>query len=152
MTARIGANGDAELALKDLNGLAADELPRSRAAVEGQSKKKKERTRTYPVRLDQTPEFTDADSGLRRTWSNFGTFDPIPQAARPAAAEVWRRQGLASLMVADFTAEESGEVFLYVNDAIQFIPFLGPFDLFYRNNSGSAQVMLQRLPLPPKGQ
>ena len=151
--ARIGANGDAELVLKDLNGLAADELPRSRAPIEGQNKKKKkERARTYPVRLDQTPEFADAASELRRKWGDFGTFDPIPQAARPAAADIWRKQGLANLMVADLTAEESGELFLYVNDAIQLIPFLGPFDLYYKNNSGSAQVTLQRLPLPPKGE
>jgi hypothetical protein len=50
-------------------------------------------------------------------------------------------------MVADFVAAESGEVFLYVNDAV--IPLLPPFTLFYDNNSGTAKVTLQRMPLPP---
>jgi hypothetical protein len=64
----------------------------------------------------------------------------LPQflAALPAARGVWHKQGLATLMVADFIAAETGELFLYVNDAIQFFPFPGPFDLFYRNNSGNA--------------
>ena len=52
-------------------------------------------------------------------------------------------------MVADFVSPESGELFLYVNDAIQIFPFLGPFERFYNNNSGTAQVQVQRLPLPP---
>ena len=50
-------------------------------------------------------------------------------------------------MVAEFVAGASGEVFLYVNDAV--LPFLPPFTLFYDNNSGKAEVTLQRLPLPP---
>jgi hypothetical protein len=55
-------------------------------------------------------------------------------------------------MVAEFTAAASGELFLYVNDAIQLAPFFGNFDLFYRNNSGSAEVTVQRLPLQPAKQ
>ncbi len=57
-------------------------------------------------------------------------------------------------MVADFVAPVSGEVFLYVNDAIQVFPFFGPFERFYNNNSGTAHVTIQRLPLPapPSGQ
>ncbi len=54
-------------------------------------------------------------------------------------------------MVADLTAEASGELFLYVNDGVQIVPFLGPFDLYYENNSGSAEVTVQRMPLPPPG-
>ena len=46
-------------------------------------------------------------------------------------------------------APDSGEVFLYVNDAIQLFPFGGPFEKYYNNNSGTAQVQLQRMPLPP---
>jgi len=149
--ARIGANGDAELVLRDLNGLPADELPRPRDPAGRESGRKKAKQKTYPVRLDDDNELA-AENVLRAGLSGFGLFEPIPKAELAAAAEVWRKQGLANLMVADFTAEESGELFLYVNDAIQLIPFLGPFDLYYKNNSGSAQVTLQRVPLPPKGQ
>jgi hypothetical protein len=52
-------------------------------------------------------------------------------------------------MVADLTAAASGELFLHVNDGIQMVPFLGPFDRYYKNNSGSALVTVQRMPLPP---
>jgi uncharacterized protein (DUF2235 family) len=142
---RIGANGDAELPLEEINVMPADDFPRPRNPTDRDDKEKR------PVRIEDTDEFAKADSDLRRNWREFGTFEPIPNAALPAARDVWRKQGLADLMVAEFVAPESGEVFLYVNDAIQFFPFLGPFELFYNNNSGSAQVQLQRMPLPPPG-
>jgi hypothetical protein len=59
------------------------------------------------------------------------------------------KQGLADLLVAEFVAPESGEVFLCVGDAIQVFPFLGAFARYYRNKSGIAQVQVQRVPLPP---
>jgi hypothetical protein len=39
--------------------------------------------------------------------------------------------------------ERSGELFLYVNEAV--VPLPGLTDLFYRNNRGSAQVVIERL-------
>ena len=51
-------------------------------------------------------------------------------------------------MVVDFTATASGELFLYVNDAVR-LPFGGPFNRYYNNNGGSAEVSMQRIPLPP---
>jgi hypothetical protein len=39
--------------------------------------------------------------------------------------------------------ERSGELFLYVNEAVIPLPWLS--DLFYRNNKGSAQVVIERL-------
>jgi hypothetical protein len=39
--------------------------------------------------------------------------------------------------------ERSGELFLYVNDAVVPLPWLS--DVFYRNNKGAAQVVIQRL-------
>jgi hypothetical protein len=97
----------------------------------------------YPVHVE--------DSVPKRNWLKFGHFEPIPETDKLAAREVWRQQNLSSLMVADFTAAASGELFLYVNDAIQFFPFFGPFDLYYQNNSGSAEVTVRRIPLPPPG-
>lgn len=40
-------------------------------------------------------------------------------------------------------AERSGELFLYVNDAV--LPFPGIHNLFYRDNTGSATVVIKRL-------
>jgi hypothetical protein len=143
--ARIGAEGGVELLLKEIDELPADELPRPRNPTDPNNKA------TYPIRVEDTDEFSDTDGELRRRWSHFGYFEPIPEAARRAAREVWRKQGLASRMVADFVAPESGAFFLYVNDAIQVVPFVGAFDRFYKDNDGTAKVTLQRIPLPPAG-
>jgi len=140
---RIGAKGNTELPLEAINVMPADELPRQLNPIDPED------TKTRPVRLEQTDEFKDPMSELRRNWQPFGNFEPIPAAALPAAGNVWRKQGLAERMVADFVAAESGELFLYVNDAVQLFPFFGPFERYYRNNSGTAQVQLQRMPLPP---
>jgi hypothetical protein len=137
--ARIGANADAELPLQSIDGTLPDKLPRLRDPTKDTTHLKP--ADSYPVRVE--------DSTPPPQLPAFGTFQPIPKDALPAAQEVWRQQGLASLMVADFTATASGELFLYVNDAVQLAPFFGPFDLFYQNNSGSAEVMVQRIPLQP---
>ncbi|MGX9427039.1 DUF2235 domain-containing protein [Bradyrhizobium sp. LeoA1S1] len=138
--ARIGDEGSDDLPLQAINGVPADDLPRTSNAAE---------KRTLPIRLDEVLPFKDENNESGRTLAKLGTFEPIPQALLQAAHEVWRTQGLADLMVADFVAPESGELFLYVNDAVQVFPFLGPFNLFYGNNSGTAEVKLQRVPLPP---
>ncbi len=142
---RIGKEGSDELPLEAVNAMPADDLPRPRNPTDRKDKEE------YPIRVEDSAEFAEASSELRRNWREFGHFEQIPQAALPAARDVWRKQGLATLMVADFIAPESGELFLYVNDAVQIFPFLGPFDLFYSNNGGTAQVSLQRMPLPPPG-
>jgi hypothetical protein len=139
---RIGAKGDAELPLEEINVMPGDKLPRPLEPTNPDDEHKR------PVHIEDTAEFADANSELRRNWRDFGTFEPIPKAALAAAGEVWRKQGLADLMVADFVAGASGEVFLYVNDAAQILPFLGPLSSFYKNNSGTAKITLQRMPLP----
>jgi hypothetical protein len=108
------------------------------------------------VRLDDTTEFKSKLDGL-------GKFDPIPPAMLAEAGQVWTKQLLTGRLVAEFVATESGELFFYVNDAVQIFPRLlpeswvpswldaiqGPRDLFYRNNSGTAKIKVQRLPAPP---
>jgi hypothetical protein len=140
---RIGKEGNTELPLEEINVMPADDLPRPLNPTDRRDKTKK------PVRVEETADYADTSSELRRNWpgEKFGDFDPIPSAALPAARDVWRKQGLADRMVADFVAAESGEVFLYVNDAV--VPFLPLFTLFYRNNSGTAQVSIQLMPVPP---
>ncbi len=46
-----------------------------------------------------------------------------------------------------FQPRSSGEVFLYVNDAVISLPWI--YDLFYRNNHGTAEVTLEKLPKLP---
>jgi uncharacterized protein (DUF2235 family) len=131
---RVGKEGVEEIALTELNGLNADKLPRERFDANG-------RKQTLPSRLEDIKAYKGK--------KEFGIFETIPAEDVAAARDVWRRQGLAGVMVADFVAPASGEVFLYVNDAVQVLPLLGHYGRYYQNNSGTAEVKLQREPLPP---
>jgi uncharacterized protein (DUF2235 family) len=53
---------------------------------------------------------------------------------------------VSDALVADIRARRSGELFLYVNDAIIGLPRIA--DTFYLNNTGSAQVKVERLGRP----
>jgi len=139
---RIGPKGDAEFPLEEINAMPGDELPRPLKPTDPEDTDKR------PIRVEETDE-GKANGDLVRALTNLKSDEPIPNALLPAARDIWRRQGLANQMVADFVAAESGEVFLYVNDAAQILPFLGPLKLFYKNNSGTALVTVQRVPLPP---
>jgi len=138
---RIGANGDAELALQEINVMPADDLPRRLNPIDREDRHER------PIRVEETDE-GKTNGELVRTSKNLKVEEPIPDDLLPAARQIWRKQGLADQMVADFVAAESGEVFLYVNDAVQVLPFFGPLERFYNNNSGAAKVTLQRMPLP----
>jgi hypothetical protein len=133
--ARIGENADGEQPLQEIDGTPPDNLPRPRDLTH------RDKKQTYPIHFE--------DSEPKRNWLKFGLFEPIPQNDLLAAREVWHQQGLSARMVTDFTATASGELFLYVNDAIQLLPFGGPFNRYYNNNGGSAEVSVQRKPLPP---
>ena len=52
-------------------------------------------------------------------------------------------------LVSDFVAQRTGELFLFVNDAIPLFPFEWDKDTHYHNNRGSARVTLSRPPLDP---
>jgi hypothetical protein len=111
----------------------ADELPRKDRA-------------TY---LTETTPFSEENSEPGRSVRAIKWYQPISDAVLPAAFDAWRKEGLEQVMVAEFVAPNSGELFLFVNDAIQVVPFLGPFDRFYGNNRGTAKVDLQHVPSPP---
>jgi hypothetical protein len=158
---RVGARGSNDLPLQAVNGIPANELPRrvnsTVPAYEDNSKD------NYPIHVEDSAEFKNADSELKRVWRPFGDFEPIPAEALPAARALWRRQGLSDLLVAEFVAPESGELFFYVNDAVQLfpqviplqfaprwlVPIQGPRVQFYNNNSGTATIRVQRIPAPP---
>ncbi|MDA9438354.1 hypothetical protein XH98_04275 [Bradyrhizobium sp. CCBAU 51745] len=151
---RIGTKGVIELPLQAINVIPADALPRrtkptlpAEDDVEGRDQ--------YPVSLDDIDRFKDELKTL-------GNFEPIPQDMLADAGQVWRNEGLTDRIVAEFIAPDSGELFFYVNDAVQVFPQLlpasmvppwlmaiqGPPDLFYRNNTGTAKISVQRLPAP----
>jgi uncharacterized protein (DUF2235 family) len=84
--------------------------------------------------------------------SRLGPFDPIstlPDQMK-AANELWdkRRPPLRTRFVAEFTADNDGDLFLYVNDVVHISWVGGGYGLYYRNNSGTAAVWLQQKPLP----
>ncbi len=56
---------------------------------------------------------------------------------------------LRKTFVSQFVAPASGELFLYLNDAIAAVPFGPTVTRFYKNNSGSAKVVVERV-APPK--
>ncbi|MDE5462734.1 DUF2235 domain-containing protein [Bradyrhizobium sp. CSS354] len=152
---RIGTKGMNDLPLQAVNVIPADALPRrtkptvpAEDDVEGQDQ--------YPVSLDDIDQFK---AGLK----TLGNFEPIPQAMLDDAGQVWKKEGLTDRVVAEFVAPDSGELFFYVNDAVQILPQLmpewmvpswlqiiqGPPDLYYHNNTGTAKITVQRLPAPP---
>jgi uncharacterized protein (DUF2235 family) len=131
--ARIGKDGTDIIPLQALTGMPADELPRKDRA-------------TY---LTETTPFSEENSEPGRSVRAIKWYQPISDAVLPAAFDAWRKEGLEQVMVAEFVAPNSGELFLFVNDAIQVVPFLGPFDRFYGNNRGTAKVDLQHVPSPP---
>jgi hypothetical protein len=45
-------------------------------------------------------------------------------------------------LVAEIAAKSTGELFLYVNDAVLMVP--NRANLFYKNNTGTATVTLER--------
>lgn len=136
--ARVGKWGTDELPLVAVNQMPADALPRKNPP-------KLEKELPYSVDYNPTAKMQEDN---RNKGCRLFDFDRIDPSALPAANDTWRRQRLAEEFVAEFIAPESGELFLYLNDAIQIVPFLGPYDCFYGNNSGTAEVYLQRVPMP----
>jgi hypothetical protein len=137
--ARVGKWGTSEWALVSRNQRSADELPRK---VPPALKKELPSTFAYEPALEIVEKNRDKDCRLLPT-------DRIDMSKMDDARKAWDAQNLAREFVAEFIAPESGELFLYVNDAIQTLPFLGPYGCYYANNRGTAEVTLQRLPPPP---
>lgn len=66
--------------------------------------------------------------------------------ARQLGCEADRHLRAPARLISDITADASGELFIYVNDAILALPRLS--DFFYRNNSGTASVTVTRIVAP----
>jgi uncharacterized protein (DUF2235 family) len=84
----------------------------------------------------------------RRWWENWfqpiarigdvGNYEHVLRSVEPSTRE----------LVSDITANVSGELFIYVNDAVLAWP--GTRDFFYRNNSGTAKVAAIRIDAAPE--
>jgi hypothetical protein len=81
-------------------------------------------------------------------------WDAIKNTPLPAAEDFKRKQLDCEardpkrfrpnrVLISDITADATGELFLYVNDAILTIP--GLTKVFYENNSGTAKVTVTRI-------
>ena len=137
--ARVGKWGTSEWPLVSTNQRPADELPRKVPPA---------LTQELPSRFAYEPTAEMVEKNSNKDCRLIPT-DKIDASRMEDAKKAWDTQNLAREFVTDFVAPESGELFLYVNDAVQIVPFLGPYSCYYDNNRGTAEVTLQRLPLPP---
>lgn len=163
---RVGEKGLNDQPLQAVNAISADELPRRMNPTLPAEKDNDKSKNRYPVHLEDATELSDpADAeklkALKDDVARMSTFDALPK--NETARKVWDAQKLANGMVAEFVAPDSGELFFYVNDAVQIYPgflgwhlpshiaaFFGPNDQYYKNNSGTARITVQRLPAPDK--
>ncbi|GMO24963.1 DUF2235 domain-containing protein [Bradyrhizobium sp. TM233] len=157
---RVGSKGMNDIPLTAVNVMPADELPRrKRPTLPAEDDLNKDPDHRYWVRVEEELGKNDPH---RARLEALDDFQPIPTDDLPAARDVWNRQNLTGRVVAEFVAPDSGELFFYVNDAVQIFPtvlpgsmtpsFLAPFQgrlrKFYDNNSGTALIRVQRLPPP----
>ncbi|MGY4355608.1 hypothetical protein ACVW0J_002101 [Bradyrhizobium sp. i1.7.7] len=161
---RVGEKGLNDRPLQAMNVMSADELPRRIDPTLPEENAQDEPKNRYPVRIESAEESSTDDAAkltkLKADIAKMGTFDALPPDE--SARKVWDTQKLADRMVAEFTAPDSGELFFYVNDAVQIVPgflrwlapakyadYFGPDEQYYKNNSGTARITVQRLPAPP---
>ena len=71
---------------------------------------------------------------------------PASDSAQIQAVQA--RKGIRKSFVSQFQASASGELFLYLNDAITAVPFGPLVTCFYRNNGGAAKVTVELMPGP----
>jgi hypothetical protein len=153
--ARIGGDGDAEWPL----------VSNDKTGPLGSSR---QRCTHLPYDYDLTNEYCVAH-GYDGKWEecrkhrlNFATTGtPLPSGELKTADEAWHNSGAKdwtqdgyprfaqcasafprTVLQSDFVAKETGELFLFVNDAM---PILGLWGPFYDNNTGTAKVTLQRM-------
>lgn len=72
-------------------------------------------------------------------------FEKCHDAQKLSQADCAEKNGLHAtrVLISDIQPKTSGELFIYVNDAVLLWP--GLTDFFYRNNSGSATVKVERI-------
>ena len=85
------------------------------------------------------------------------SIDPLPADELDAAKAAWVRDSYSydgkscnsafprKTFVSEFVASDTGELFLFVNDAAH-VSLDGRKQIFYDNNTGTAKVTIERLP------
>ena len=141
--ARIGTTGDTAWLLAADSGDVA--LPAGENAKGEQ----------IPARYYDAPEFAAWLTELKST-GRPPPADPrrltiaqkLPASDLQVANMIWEKYLTRRTMVSSFVASESGELFLYVNDAIAAVPFGPTVTAFYDNNSGSATIVVEEIAAP----
>jgi uncharacterized protein (DUF2235 family) len=85
-----------------------------------------------------------ADEKRQAAW-NADIRSPAPAEFKQAQIECDSQLGVrpSRVLISDITADATGELFLYVNDAVLTLP--GRTNMFYDNNSGTAKVTVTRI-------
>ena len=149
--ARIGARGDVEWPLVPLDGGGALSPHGRRCSM-------------LPLDYSTTAEHKSFCAGHPTMKSclsdhlSLGIADPLPRDELDAAKAAWVRDSFPleggnscnssfprKAFVSEFVARDTGELFLFVNDAAH-VAWYGRAQMFYANNTGTATVTLERLP------
>jgi hypothetical protein len=146
---RFGKCGTDEMPLTSIDERRPDALPSTYTEKVARGGTIEDVERKRPVRVIEVAEYATERARLLPNKPEPDAFEPIEQEMLPTANKIWGAQDLAKALVAEFVARESGELYLYVNDAIQIVPGFGPLNSYYGNNTGTARVQVQLIPLPP---
>lgn len=133
--ARIGVKGDAEWALAPSNNVRVRKLGDGPFDL---SRYERPKGFVIPTTPENPPPERPVGADGRISWAE--------RAA--VATRAWSQINPQRLLVSDFVASASGELFLFVNDVIigcGRFPCRGVNTHFYENNTGSADIFIQRL-------
>jgi hypothetical protein len=85
-----------------------------------------------PLRRHVTEPWLQPVARIGRTGSDEYVLKPVATVADANGAT----------LVADITARRSGELFVFVNDAV--LPVPNRWQVFYKNNTGTATIRIER--------
>lgn len=105
---------------------------------------KEDECAAFPLKIGYFEPLDGSDlKGVEQVYSNAAN-------RKPDNGDCRNLPKTSTVFAAEFDAHKDGELFLFVNDVIPFLGFLGDF---YANNLGSASITLQRVPFgdPPSG-
>lgn len=91
------------------------------------------------------------DNGIKQAKSSGGAHNTIRNGIAQNCTAAAATPDDCKVLVSEIKAQTTGELFLYVNDAVLMLP--GVTDLFYRNNTGTARVTVEPMftsPAPKK--
>jgi hypothetical protein len=140
--ARFGATGGSERPLVPLDPFPARQplRPTDQALYDARVKDAKPDPAAPPTPAAQG--MCSALNWLMSSTAGFGPWDRLPDGDAGYLARLDQNANAARThMIAEVTATKSGELFLYVNDAIPL-----PCSDFYRNNRGMARVWVVPAP------